>query len=852
MAGGGVSADTVGRPVLDAYRAATPPAYDELLRLLRVPDAQPLVDAIERLAVAGLKARRQDVRRLVLDDGVTYVGTGTGAPQPWLLDPVPLFLDGEQWRRLEAGLDQRARLLDALLADLHGERRMLRDGLVPAELVIGHAEYLPAAEGIRLSGPHQLPLVATDLTRAPDGSWLVLSDRTQAPSGMGYAMANRRIVSRALDHLYRGLPLRRLRPFFDQMQRALFSVAPRGVTVPQVVLLTAGPASETAYDQALLSTLLGHPLAQADDLVMHDGKLWLRSTGGRRHAVDVVLRRVDAAWCDSLDLRPESRLGVPGLVAAARRGAVGVVNPFGAGVLENAGLLPYLPGVARALVGEELQLGHPPTWWCGDDVSRSHVLSRLDELVIKPIARSAGTTSLPGWDMDRTRRDLLRARIEAEPWLWAAQEPVPSSTAPVVTPTGLEPRSVVLRTFGVGVDGGYVFLPGGLARVGAKRDAFVVTNLAGAIAKDVWVMGAEPATGPYELVRASPRSQGRATVPGLTPRGAGNLFWTGRYSERTQSTARLLKVIDNLVEDNLNRADTPGHTAMTAMLGALWEVTAARPEPVAPGDAALLDDPLPSLRALLVDSERRGCVAYNAARLTYAASDVREMLSFDTFGVLNRLAGTLAAAAEAGDEVEVQEVCAHVMEACLALAGMTHESLMRDPVWAFLEAGQRLERAQLMVRLLRHTVAVVRPPIVEAIVTEAVLRVGDSLITYRRRMAAGVGSNVPAAATVQLLLTDDTNPRSVVFSLGRTLEAVLLVPDRAVEDVLVGVLDLLRGCDEEALCRGDRSRLVALLDGLDEGLRAAADAVSAAHFDAQQPSVSFAVPELAGPGEEAS
>ena len=624
--------------------------------------------------------------------------------------------------------------------------------------------------------------------------------------------------------------------------------APGSVETPRVVVLSPGSASDIGFDTSFLATMLGFDVVEADDLVTSRGRPGLRA-GDRLEPVDVVLRRVEAAMSDPLEFRGNSEIGLPGLIEAARNGHVGIANPVGAGVLDNPALIAHLDGVAEALLGETLLLRSPQTWWCGEPAGLSHVRANLARLVLKPIDRDSGGMRY-GWQLNAAERDELAARIAAEPWAWCGQEPLELSTAPVVTGTGLEPRRFVLRGFGVASGAGFQFLPGGLGRVAGSTREFSVSHRAGTLAKDVWVPSAALAD---DLAPARPRLAvvAAAHPVRVTPRAARTLLAIGRHAERAESTARLLKVIDNLVEDNLNRADTPGHTAMTAMLGALWEVTAARPEPVAPGDAALLDDPLPSLRALLVDSERRGCVAYNAARLTYAASDVREMLSFDTFGVLNRLAGTLAAAAEAGDEVEVQEVCAHVMEACLALAGMTHESLMRDPVWAFLEAGQRLERAQLMVRLLRHTVAVVRPPIVEAIVTEAVLRVGDSLITYRRRMAAGVGSNVPAAATVQLLLTDDTNPRSVVFSLGRTLEAVLLVPDRAVEDVLVGVLDLLRGCDEEALCRGDRSRLVALLDGLDEGLRAAADAVSAAHFDAQQPSVSFAVPELAGPGEEA-
>ncbi len=828
---------------LSAY-AALAGANDELLRLRGQGAETALTSAIDTLTPQSLHRHRRDVARLVADDGVTY-GTGPdGQAGPWHVDPLPLLIGAEEWAELERGIDQRARLLDALLTDLSTEQRVLHERIVPAQVVVGHAEFRPITTGIRLPGPRQLPMLATDLARAADGSWTVLSDRTQAPSGAGYAMANRRIVARVLGQLYRDIPLRRLRPFFDFMRQSLLESAPPTDDLPQVVLLTPGPGSETAYDQALLATMLGHPLAQSDDLVLDDGRLWLRTTG-RRHQVDVVQRRVDAAWCDSLDLRAESRLGVPGMVAAARRGVLGVVNPFGAGLVENPGLFPFLPAVCRTLLGEDLLLTSPQTWWCGDERSLAHVREHLTDLVIHPTAHAPGTATVRPGRLDAAARETLLATITATPWAWVAQEAAPPSTAPLTTDQGLEPRPVVLRTFGVSVGGDYRFLPGGLARIATDPDTITVTNRSGAVSKDVWVVEAEDSPAPYAVLSQTPgRARRTGNLPGLTPRGAGNLFWTGRYSERTQTTARLLMVVDNLVEDNLSRSDTPGHTAMETMLEALTQVSTVVPGFTGPDAERRLADPLPLLRSSMVDARNPGTVAHSAARMTGCAHEVREVLATDTFGVLTRLGWTLSSASEQGSQLRVQEVASRVVEHGQALAGIDAESVIRDEIYAFQDAGRRIERAQMTCRLVRTALATVRPPNTEALVTEAVLRVGDSIITYRRRLAAGQGSEIPVGAAVHLLLTDPTNPRSVFFSLQRLAEDLVLVPDAMIQNEVSAIIDTVAAIDAEEAVLGDRGGLATLLDEVEQRLRALADRIEHAYFDPQQASRSFLVPEL--------
>ncbi|MDO5534268.1 MAG: circularly permuted type 2 ATP-grasp protein [Propionibacteriaceae bacterium] len=832
-----------------ALPLGTPRGLDELVADGQVrPSAALLEEALTRFGTIGLQTRRRTVERLIADDGITYgAGTDAGGPRPWQLDPLPFILDAAEWATLERGLEQRARLLDALFRDLVGPNRLLTERIIPAEIIAAHPGFLLPAHGITPPTTRAIPATATDLARTPDG-WTVVSDRTQSPSGAGYAMANRRIIARAMEGIHRKANLRRLRGWFDLVQIGIHDAAPPTVEdVPRVVLLTPGPGSETAFDQGMLSTLLGHPLAQSDDLVMRGGRLWLR-TMGRLEAVDVVLRRVDANWCDSLDLLASSRLGVPGLVAAARRGTVAVVNPLRAAILENPGLFPFQDAIARTLLGEELQLSVPDTWWCGDATSRQHVLANLGRLIIKPLARSRGEHHLLGWQLSTAQQAELADRIQAEPWSWVGQEPITTSTAPLVTAHGLQPRNIVLRAFGMAVGETYHFLPGGLARIASAPDAFSVTNASGASAKDVWVLDGDDAT-PARVdlaALARARTMPSATrLPGLTPRTASNLYWLGRYAERAEVAARLLLVADNLVEDHHTRSGTPGHAAMQVVLEAISAVTTALPGFTGSDAEARLADPLPVLEKLLLDERVAGGVAHGVQKASSTALQVREVLSMNTPSVLSRLQRVLAEAREE-ESIPVQLTSERILDSLLALAGITAESLVRDATWAFLDAGRRMERAQSIVRLLRNTIAITRSPVVEGQVVEAVLRVGDSLITHRRRQAAGVGPAQPAASALDILVVDSTNPRSVAFQLDHLAAALAHAPDIALTERLQELRRSVREVDVDALIGGERLDLVDTLIGLEQELRAFSDAMESTHFSSQAPQSSFAVAELSG------
>lgn len=792
---------------------------------------------LDQMGLGGLLTRRREIERWAHTEGIAAGSTTLWGH--WRIDPIPLVFDTDEWRTLQAGLQQRARLLDAILVDLYGERRLFKERLLPADLFLGHDGYLLPAVGVTMPGPRQLPIAGVDLAHGPDG-WVVITDRTQAPSGIGYALANRRLVSRVMEPLFRTTRTHRLRSFFEVLQLALHRAAPKGVASPRTVLLSPGPGSDTAYDQSLIATMLGHPIVQADDLEIRDGKLWMRTPrGGQR--VHVVHRRVDGAWVDPLELRPGSELGVTGLLAAARRGTVSVVNPIGSGVLENVGMAPYLQEVSRALLDEDLQLTSPQTWWCGDRASRQHVLANLDQLVIRPNSRSERPTVILGHELDRQERDDLAARIEAQPWAWSAQELVPNSTAPVVTRDGLSPRALAFRAFRVAVEDDYVVMPGGLAKVARSADDEVVRNARGVINKDVWVLESAQAPVWSTLKILSGTEDVELPTPALTPRAASDLYWLGRYGERLEGTARLASIADNLITDQLSRPGTAGHVAMQTIVGAIGQMTGAFVAPGDEEDAAERHDAM--IRTLLLDETHVGSVAFAAMRTVANVIGVRELLSDETVGIVGEVIDSLEAADPESGDLHPQGVASAMVRSCLALAGVAAESVPRDETWTYMDAGRRLERAQATVTLLRHTIAEPFAPVAESVVIEMVLRVCDSLGIYRRRLAAGVGSAHPVVALVEVLLEDAANPRSLRYQLDRLVEHYGSDDVARIREAADDLRGLLSEIDHDAIITDDPAALAGCLEEINEQLRGLSVAIEETKFAPQQAHRSFAVQE---------
>jgi uncharacterized circularly permuted ATP-grasp superfamily protein/uncharacterized alpha-E superfamily protein len=812
-----------------------------------------------------LRRARGEAQRLLDEDGVTYQRTidGKRRDQRWRLDPVPLVLTPGEWAEVESGIVQRAQLLNLVLADVYGPRRLLREGLLPPEVVFGHPGFLRPLDQVRLPGFHQLTHVATDLVQDEDGHWQPLSDRTGTPSGAGYALENRTVLGRVLPDLMQDSPVERLAPYLRALRRTLQRAAPPDRTDPRIAVLSPGTRDETAFEHAHVAGLLGYPLVEGRDLAVIDGHVALRTVGGQPERIDVLLRRVDAWWCDPLELRSNSRLGTPGLVEAARRGGVTVVNGLGSGVLENAGLLAYLPRLAQALLGQDLHLTPPRTLWCGEEGQRREVLAHLDELVLKPIARTGNVPAIDGSRLATDELDELRGRIEANPHRWVGQERVTSRLVPSLSAGGsIEQRPVVLRTFAVGNGESYTPMRGGLTRVGDGR-ALTITNLGGAWSKDTWVLGDEPETTDALWLLDGPRVAPDAAESSVSARAVENLLWFGRYAERSEATVRLLRAIDARRAESVR-----GVPALAATLDRLL-VAVTTTTGTLPGfsdDVPLRTAPGAELRALVVDEDRLGTLAHDVRRLVDAGQAVREQLSEDTWPVLAALERDVLGV---DDEPPLlshpaigppagRAALARVLTALLALQGLGAESLVRDPSWTFLEVGRRLERALQLGALLRATMVEVADDATESLVLESVLVTAESVVTYRRRYR-GRGQ---AAAALDLLLLDERNPRSFTWQVQRLLEVLPELPGHpgpghlsTVEEHVRSVLAALRTIDVDRIAtvdgppgRARRPELDRLLTHLTGLLRRAAGSLEADSFPhvPRQRALVAARPEASG------
>lgn len=796
------------------------------------------IDALAAFGPAELEGHRGEVRRLLRDSGVTYnvYGIPNGLNRPWQLDPIPLLISNEEWNRIESGLAQRAELLNLVLCDLYGPRELIRKGLLPAELVYAHRGFLRPCDQIQLPGPRQLVLYAADLARAPNGQMWVLSDRIQAPSGAGYALANRRVLSQVFPGLFRESQVHRLANFFSALRASLNALAAPENGDPRVVVLTPGARNETYFEHGYLASYMGYTLVEGSDLTVRDGRVWLQSLSGLE-PVDVILRRVDDSFCDPLELRQDSYLGTPGLVEAVRRGQVSIANPLGSSVIENPALMAFMPRIAEYFLGQSLELPSAATWWCGQPIERDYVLANLENLVIKPIFRRARSGPVFGPHLSRDECESWRARIRAKPHLYLGQEVVSFSSAPALVDGTLEPHHAILRTFLVAQGDAYVTMPGGLTRVAAEPGMLQVSNQAGGISKDTWVLAAEPEKQVSLWLQSSSAAE-TCYAASLPSRAAENLFWVGRYAERAEQVIRLLRnVLSRLDEHPVSDAE---QQCLCDLLRALTHVTTTYPGFVGPGAERALDAPEPELLGLIVDTRRTGTTSAELQNLLQAAYSVREVFPADIWQVFNELEEELLLLQRQTDVGldDVQRGLGSIIKTLLALAGLSMESMFRGLEWRFMDTGRRLERALKLVSLMRTTLVPARDPAVEGLILEAVLSTTESLTTYRQRYRARLDMNT----VLDLLLMDDSNPRSLCYQLDRLREHVAALPrlDSAQrlseeERMVLDASTVLRVADIEQLAQLEtgsavRQSLDQLLARLSELLSNASEAIARSHF----------------------
>lgn len=746
--------------------------YDEMLEAsgeLR-PAFKPLVRQIEQLGPDDLARRWEQAQRLIHENGVTYnvYGDPRGMDRPWQLDALPFVLSPEEWSGIEAAVIQRATLLNAILRDLYGPQTLLREGGLPPEIVFGQPGFLRPLHGLPVPGQTHLHLYAVDLARAPSGQWWVINDRTQAPSGSGYALENRLVTSRTLPDVFRESRVKRLAQYFSSLRDTMLAITPNRRENPRIVLLTPGPYNETYFEHAYLARYLGYPLVEGGDLTVRDERVYLKTLSGLL-PVDVILRRLDDAYMDPLELREDSMLGVPGLVQAVRAGNVAIANALGSGLVETPAIVGFLPGLAQFLLGEDLHMPSVATWWCGQPEPLQYVKDHLNELVIKGAFPSQHFKPVFGNELSVSARKSLLARIEARPWQYVAQECVELSTAPAWVNKSLQPRHIMLRVFAVASGDTYHVMPGGLTRISGARDSLLVSTQSGGGSKDTWIRSDDPVSN-LSLMRTGTTAVALSRAGFVLPsRVADNLFWLGRYVERVESTVRLVRAV-------LQRLNDESIGSEKGVLNGLIDVLKSQGRPVDDLATESFEDDLENAASpattLVFDDESPGSVISEIHRVHHLAWLVRDRIAVDAWRILSQLDDDFVRP-DVAPPLQLSSTLDLLDQAIMTLAafaGQQSESMTREKGWHFLDIGRRIERAINSVALLRYGLG--KPDEHESLRLETLLEIADSHMTYRSRYL----STVQAAPVLDLLLLDESNPRSVAFQLIALREHVEKLP----------------------------------------------------------------------------
>jgi uncharacterized circularly permuted ATP-grasp superfamily protein/uncharacterized alpha-E superfamily protein len=759
-----------------------PTVYDELSADGVTPRAHwaPFMQGLRGIGSAELEKRWGRAERRIRENGVTYniYGDPLGANRPWRIDLVPLLIGAEEWRFIEAGIVQRAELLNLVLEDLYGPQKLVSSGRLPAELLYANPAFLRPLAGLTVPKQTYLHLLAIDLARSADGKWWVLADRTQAPSGAGYALENRTIVADVLPDLFRTSNVRRLAPFFRAQRDALVNLAHRDH--PRIVLLTPGPYNETYFEHSYLARYLGFTLVEGADLTVRDRQVYLKTVEGLQR-VDVIFRRVDDSFCDPLELRAESYLGVPGLVDAIAAGNVKVANALGSGVIETAAMMPFLSGLSRHLLGEPLKLPSVATWWCGQDYALEWVLEHLESIVVKPAFPSRAMEPVFGADLAKTEKQEFRERLKSRPYDYVAQEQVALSAAPVWDGGNLFSRSMVLRTYVLNTGSGWVAMPGGLVRVAGSESA-IVSMQRGGHSKDAWILWDGPVD-TFSMLppRDQPVELRRASVD-LPSRVADNLFWLGRYVERSENKARLLRTLITRVR----RASEAELSCLLRLHSCLDTQRSTLPKKRRATARELEEEVI----SLMTDAKRPDSLASTLAEVQRVGGVARERLSVD----MTRLIGAISDSMQIEDYMLFVEYSA-VLNGCLellsAFSGMERENVTRGPGWLFMSLGRRLERAMQSARQLRE----ITTPLADGDwpLLEYLLEVADSSMTYRSRYY----TTLQPVAMLDVLMADGTNPRSLAFQISHLVDLYQKLPRHIPDDLqaMRQALELLQSFD---------------------------------------------------------
>lgn len=801
-----------------------------------------LLENIDSIGIEEFDKLQSEINWLMEENGVTYnvYNDPNGLNRPWQLNGIPFIIQEEEWNHIEKGIQQRAELLDLILKDIYGERKLIKDKVVPPEVFYEHRGFLRPCDQIEYTLPKNLMIYSAEISRGPDGRMWVVNDRTQAPSGMGYALENRFTTSRIASELFQNIHVKQPSKFFDGFHKMLIDAAPKDVENPNIVILTPGPHNETYFEHAYLSNLLGFPLVKGNDLIVRNGFVWLKSLKGLKK-VDVILRRVDDVFVDPLELKEDSYLGVAGLLEVVRNKNTTVINPIGSGVIENSGLVPFMNAICNYYFKEDLLLPQIASWWCGQKKERDFVLKNIKKFVVKRIDRSNRESLYFCEFLEEDELKLLKEEIIKNPYRFVAQEKISFSSAPNYLNKKFEPRKVVCRTFSIAQEGGYSVMPGGLVRVASERKENRVSNQRGGISKDFWVISDKKQDNIQQYTWSKTKKTGITDMNDLPSNTAENLFWSGRYLGRALITSRYLRTVLNSMKNERYNTLNSESELLVHLFKSVTNITSTFPGFIGEGKEDAFKDPLKELQSLIIDPDRVGSLFQTINSFKNSYYTLRNLWSKDiwrVFDSINKLWKDWDTNKKYNIDLLIKLLDRTITQ-LIAFMGLIEESIMVNQGLLLYFIGLQTEQANMNIAKSRSMLIFHKEEQLNYEILEAFLNSHESLSIYRYSYQ----SYLSMENVVDLLLFDTSYAKSLHYQLNRIRKDIsrLPIPENIngfeeSQNKIKLACKRIQDVDKETVLVVDknsniRKELENLLSDLSETLHETSLAISNTYFD---------------------
>ena len=753
--------------------------YDELLtsKMDVKSDWKVLIDNLLKIGPQKLASKQLDINWMLSENGVTYnvYNDPKGLNRPWNLNVIPFLIHQKEWTEVEKGIQQRSEILNLILKDLYGKRELLKNGIIPPEVIYAHSGFLRSCDQIQYKSTKRLLVHAVDLARGPDGRMWVVNDRTQAPSGMGYALENRFSLSKAIPEMFNNIHVKQPSTFFNDFNQLLLNLAPSNTENPTVVILTPGPLNETYFEHSYLSSFLGYPLVKGNDLVVRHGKVWLKSLKGLKQ-VDVILRRVDDSYMDPLELKEDSYLGVAGLLEAVRLQNVAIVNPIGSGVLENPALIPFMENICKYFLNEKLILPQIASWWCGQEKERKHVLENLALYVVKRIDKTHRENIYFCEFLNKEELKKLTEEILENPTKFVAQEKISFSTAPNFVKEELEPRKIVCRSFSIAKKDGYSIMPGGLVRVAAEREELFVSNQRGGTSKDFWIVSDKSQNYLQNYSWNKTISSQVANINDVPSNTAENLFWSGRYMGRTLFTARYLRMVLNQMTHVQYQKDRKSDSeSLKILFQSITTITSTFPGFTGENEEEALKNPLKEILSVALDERNNGSFAQSMQSFNNAYYSLRNLWSRDMWRVFDGIQKQLKKAKEE-EENTVTSLATFfdkMITRLIAFMALTEESILVRHGLLLYFIGLQIEQASMTIEKFRSLIIINYDEELEYQILESLLNSHESLNIYRY----SYNSYLSLENVIKLLVLDTEYTRSLMYQINRIKKDIDKLPN---------------------------------------------------------------------------